>query len=163
MHGRKLAISSIVCAAVALTLCVAAGPAQAKTKTTVIGTVTHHTTGLLDPAILQTSTAKKPKKGSITISVTSTPDDPATPNSIYVSGVVECKKKPKDPITKYAIGGEYKAVPSPFTVKAPFPAGVPKPAACRLHISSNVDVPVVYPSTAPYPTATITITVTWRH
>jgi hypothetical protein len=159
--GKKLAISSIACAAAALTLSVAAAPASA--KTTVIGKVTHHTTGLLDPAILQSKAVKAPNKHSIKVSVTSTPDKATTPNSIYVSGVVECKKKPKDPITKYAIGGDYKGVPSPFTVKPPFPFGVAHPAACRVHVSSNVDVPVVYPSTEPYPTATITIKITWKH
>jgi hypothetical protein len=166
LNRRTLALSSLVCATAALALSI--GPASASAKTTVIGQVTHHTgtpttSAFLDPAILTSKTVKYPKRNSITVNVTAVPDDPATPNSIYVSGLVSCKKKPKDAIGKYVIGGEYKAVPSPFTVKTPFPYGVSKPAACRVSVSSNLDVPLEIPSTQPYPSATITIKVLWTH
>jgi len=176
LKRRKVAIASLACAAASLTLVAtpATAPAKkAKKKTTVIGRVTHSNLGitptgdrvgdLFSPAILQTKTVKNPKPGSIRVNVSAVYEDPAAPNSIYVSGIVECKKKPKDPITKYVIGGDYRKVPSPFTVKAPFPYGVPKPAACRLHISSNVDPPPTEDPFAPLPVATITITVLWRH
>ena len=177
LKRRKLAIASVACAAAALTLSVAAAPAVAKKKTTLIGQVTHSnvinatdTNGqpvrvgnLFDPAILQTKTVKNPKPGSITVNVSAVYENPAAPNSIYVSGIVECKKKPKEPVSKYVIGGVYHKVPSPFSVKAPFPYGVPKPAACRLHISSNVDPPPTANPFEPLPIATITITVLWRH
>jgi len=175
LTSRKLTISLIACAAAALTLCVAPAPsvAKKKKKTTVIGRVTHSNAGvsstgqrvgdLFNPAIVETKTVKNPKPGSITVNVTAVYENPAAPNSIYVSGIVSCKKKPKDPISKYVIGGDYRKVPSPFSVKAPFPFGVPKPAACRLHVSSNVDPPPTANPFEPLPVATITITVKWRH
>jgi hypothetical protein len=175
LKRKQLSISILACVVVALTASVAAAPAVAKhkKKTTVIGQVTHSNAGLsstgirvgsiLSPAILQTKTVKAPKPGSITVNVTAAFENPGAPNSIYVSGVVECKKKKKDPITKYVIGGDYHKVPSPFSVKAPFPFGVPKPAACRLHVSSNVDPPPTADPFEPLPPATITITVLWRH
>ena len=173
-NRRKIVISSVACVA-ALTMCVA--PAAASAKTTVIGQVTHsnaidttntngqpvHVGNLFDPAILQTKTVKNPKSGSIRVNVSAAYEDPAAPNSIYVSGIVECKKTAKDPITKYVIGGDYHKVPSPFSVKAPFPYGVSKPAACRLHVSSNVDPPPTANPFEPLPVATITIKVLWRH
>jgi hypothetical protein len=165
LSRRTLAISSLALSVAALML-TAVAPAQAKTS--VIGQVTHHTgtpttSAFLDPAILTSKTVKYPKRNSITVNVTAVPDDPTTPNSIYVSGTVSCKKKPKDPIGKYVIGAERKGVPSPFTVKAPFPYGVSKPAACRVSVSSNLDVPLEIPSTQPYPSATITIKILWTH
>lgn len=177
LNRKKIAISSIVCAVAALTLSVAPATAVAKKKpkpkTTVIGQVTHSNAAvnskgeiigsILNPAILTTKTVKAPKRNSITVNVTAVPNDPAAPNSIYVSGVVECKKKPKDPITKHAIGGDYRMVPSPFSVKAPFPFGVPKPAACRVSVSSNMDPPPTANPLEPIPAATITIKVLWRH
>jgi hypothetical protein len=169
-NRRKIVISSVASMA-ALTLSVAAAPAVA--KTTVIGQVTHSNAGvsstgarvgdLFSPAILQTKTVKYPKAGSITVNASATYENPAAPNSIYVSGLVSCKKKPKDPISKYVIGGEYHMVASPFSVKAPFPFGVSKPAACRLQISSNVDPPPTANPFEPLPVATITITALWRH
>jgi hypothetical protein len=175
LNRKKFAVSSIACAAAALTLCVAPAPAVAKKKkkTTVIGQVTHSNEGisstgervgdLFKPAMLETKTVKNPKPGSITVNATAAYEDPAAPNSIYVSGTVSCKKKPKDAISKYVIGGDYRKVPSPFSVKAPFPFGVPKPAACRLQISSNVDPPPTANPFEPLPIATITITVLWKH
>jgi hypothetical protein len=180
MFNRTKAGVALACAAAFLTLVAVPATAaakKAKKKTTVIGKVTHsnafdgtdsmgnpvHVGNLLDPAILQTKTVKNPKPGSIRVNVSAVYENPAAPNSIYVSGVVECKKKPKDPITKYVIGGDYRKVPSPFSVKAPFPYGVPKPAACRLHISSNTDPPATDNPFEPLPVATITITVLWRH
>lgn len=175
LNRKKLTVSSVTCVVAALTLCVGPAPAVAKKKkkTTVIGQVTHQNLGtpgpngevrasILNPAILTTRTVKKPKKGSITVNVTATPFSAATPNSIYVSGVVQCKKSRKGSIGDYAIGGEYDGVPSPFTTKAPFPYGVPKPAACQLSVSSNMDPPTVT-GLEPYPPATISITVLWRH
>jgi hypothetical protein len=174
LKGRKLYISILTCVVAALTLSVAAAPAVAKKKkTTVIGQVTHSNRAvlqngtvvgdLLSPALLTTKIAKNPKPGSITVNVSAVYENPAAPNSIYVSGVVECKKKPKDAITKYVIGGDYRRVPSPFSVKAPFPYGVPKPAACRLSVSSNTEQPQTANPFEPFPAATITITVLWRH
>jgi hypothetical protein len=174
LKRTKLATSILACAVAALTLSVAAAPAVAKKKkTTVIGQVTHSNRAVLsngtvvgdlfNPAIVQTKTVKNPKPGSITVNVTAVYENPAAPNSIYVSGVVECKKKPKDAITKYAIGGDYHRVASPFSVKTPFPFGVPHPAACRLHVSSNTEQPQTANPFEPFPAATITITVLWRH
>ena len=175
LKRKRLTISILACAVAALTLSVAAAPAVAKKKkkTTVIGQVTHSNRAVLpngtvvgdflNPAILQTKTVKNPKPGSITVNVTAVYEDPAAPNSIYVSGVVECKKKPKDPITKYAVGADVHRVPSPFSVKAPFPYGVPKPAACRVHVSSGTEQPQTSNPFEPFPAATITITVLWRH
>jgi hypothetical protein len=168
---KKISISILTCAMAALTLSIA--PATALAKTTVIGTATQsNATTLPDgrvvgdifkPAILQTKTVKNPKPNSITVNVTAAYAETAAPNSIYVSGVVECKKTPKDAITKHVVGVDLKKVPSPFSGKAPFPFGVPKPAACRLHISSNVDPPPSEDVFAPLPVATITITALWRH
>jgi hypothetical protein len=173
LKHKKIAIASVACLAAALTLSVAPTTALAKKKTTVIGRVTHSNAATLangqvvgdifSPAILQTRIVKDPEPKSITVKVTAVPNNPGTPNSIYVSGVVECKKKPKDAITKYVIGGDYHKVPSPFSVKAPFPFGVRDPAACRLHISSNMDPPPTANPFEPLPPATITITALWRH
>jgi hypothetical protein len=173
LKRKKIAIASIACLVVALTLSVAATPAVAKhkKKTTVIGQITHDTgvdangqpaAAFFNAANLTSKTVKNPKPGSITVNVTAVPHDPATPNSIYVSGVVECKKNPKDAITKYAVGADVKGVPSPFSVKAPFPYGVPRPAACHVFVNSNIDVPLEV-GTKPYPSAVITITILWRH
>jgi hypothetical protein len=171
LKRKKISITLLACTAATLTLSIA--PATALAKTTVIGQVTQsNATTLPDgrvvgdifkPAILQTKTVKYPKPKSITVNVTAAYAETAAPNSIYVSGVVECKKKPKDAITKYVVGVDLKKVPSPFSGKAPFPYGVPKPAACRLHISSNVDPPPSADPFAPLPAATITITALWRH
>jgi len=175
LSSRKLSIAFVACAAAALMLCVSPAPTVAKKKkrTTVIGQVTHSNAGisstgervgdLFNPAIVETRTVKDPKPGSIKVNVTAAYENAAAPNSIYVSGIVSCKKKPKDAISKYVIGGDYPKVPSPFSVKAPFPFGVSKPAACRLHISSNVDPPPTANPFEPLPVATITITVLWRH
>jgi hypothetical protein len=171
---KKIAIASMACLVAALTLSVVAAPAVAKKKkTTVIGQVTHSNRAVLqngtvvgdlfNPALLTTKIVKNPKPGSITVNVSAVYENPASPNSIYLSGVVECKKKPKDAITKYAIGGDYHRVASPFSVKAPFPYGVPKPAACRLSVSSNTEQPQTANPFEPFPAATITITVLWRH
>jgi hypothetical protein len=170
---RKLAISILACAVAALTLSIAPATTLAKKKTTVIGKVTQsNATTLPDgrvvgdifkPAILVTKTVKNPKPKSITVKVTSVPNDPAAPNTIYVSGIVECKKKPKDAISKYVVGVDLEKQPSPFSGKAPFPFGVPKPAACRVQVSSNVDTQVSPEPLAPLPAATITITALWRH
>lgn len=173
LSRKKFAFPFSIVAVAALTLCFAAAPATAKKKkTTVIGQITHSNRGvsstgavvgsILSPALLTTKTVKNPKPGSITVNVTAVPDDPAAPNSIYVNGTVECKKKPKDPVTKYVVGGEFKQVPSPFTTKASFPFGVPKPAACRVGVAANMDPPN-YMFGQPFPAATITITVLWKH
>jgi hypothetical protein len=161
LNRRKIAISSISCAAAVLTLSVAPAPAVA--KTTVIGQATKHTDGsLFDIASATSRWVKYPKPGSLRVLITAVPDDPTDSNQITISGGMSCPGKGGG---AHEIGVGVEHVPAPFATKVPFPFKAKNPKRCRVnvaYVNFDPDPPDPNPF-AGVPPGTITITITWKH
>jgi len=158
---RKLAISSVACAAAALAVSLAPAPAVA--KTTVIGHAAKHTDGsLFDFASVTSRWVKNPKRGSLRVLITAVPDNPADSNQITISGGTTCPGKGGG---AHEIGVKVEHVPSPYAAVVPFPFGAKKPKRCRVNVAYvNFDPDPPNPNPfAGVPPGTITITISWKH